>query len=62
MTKKADSQRKAKDQSKRPDPERAKFKDSLGAWKMSDEEEASINGELVEGWRATQRRLAREVP
>ena len=53
VTKKADSQRKAKDQSKRPDPERAKLKDSLGAWKMSDEEEERTFSSLKKNWKRT---------
>jgi len=53
MTKKADSQRKAKDQSRRPDPERAKLKDSLGAWKMSDEEEERTFSSLKKNWKRT---------
>jgi len=39
-----------------------KLADCFGAWRMTDEEEASIQGELAEGWRATQERLHREVP
>jgi len=38
-----------------------KLADCFGAWRMTDEEEASIQGELDEGWRATQERLHREV-
>src|SRR2546425_7817731 len=51
MTKKAGSQRKAKDQSRRPDPEQGKLKDSLGAWKMSDAEEERIFSGLNKNWK-----------
>lgn len=39
-----------------------KLADCFGAWRMTDEEETSIQSELAEGWRATQGRLYREVP
>jgi len=39
-----------------------KLADCFGAWEMSYEEGASIESELAEGWRATQRRLPSKVP
>jgi len=39
-----------------------KLTDSFGAWKMTDQEEQAILGELSEGWRMTQERLSLEVP
>jgi len=35
--------------------------DCFGAWKMTDEEEKSIQSEIAEGWRKTQERMANEV-
>jgi predicted CopG family antitoxin len=39
-----------------------KLADCYGAWKMTDEEEASVRNELAEGWRETRARLDREMP
>jgi len=39
-----------------------KISDCFGAWKMTDEEEKAVLGELSAGWRLTQERLAVEVP
>jgi predicted CopG family antitoxin len=39
-----------------------KLADCFGVWRMTDEEETSVQGELDEGWRATEGRLHREVP
>jgi predicted CopG family antitoxin len=39
-----------------------KIADCFGAWKMSDEEEAAIHGELSEGWRMTQERISNKLP
>ena len=38
-----------------------KLMDCFGAWKMTDEEEKSIQSEIAEGWRKTQERMANEV-
>jgi predicted CopG family antitoxin len=38
-----------------------KLSDSFGAWKMTDQEEQAILGELSEGWRSAQERLSVEV-
>jgi predicted CopG family antitoxin len=39
-----------------------KLMDCFGAWKMTDEEEKSIQSEIAEGWRITQERITNEVP
>ena len=39
-----------------------KLTDSFGKWKMTDQEEQTIQGELSEGWRMTQERLSVEMP
>jgi predicted CopG family antitoxin len=38
-----------------------KLSDSFGAWKMTDQEEQAILGELSEGWSLAQERLSVEV-
>lgn len=39
-----------------------KLTDSFGKWKMTDQEEQTILGELSEGWRMTQEKLFNEMP
>jgi predicted CopG family antitoxin len=39
-----------------------KLADCFGTWKMTDEEEQAILGELSEGWLMTQERISSEVP
>jgi predicted CopG family antitoxin len=40
---------------------RGKLSDCFGSWKMTDEEQDTIRGELTRGWRRTQERVSREV-
>ena len=39
-----------------------KIRDCFGAWKMTDEEEVTIQAELSNGWHLVQERIANEVP
>lgn len=39
-----------------------KLSDCFGIWKMTADEEKTIQNELSQGWRLTQERLASEVP
>ena len=40
---------------------RGKISDCYGTWKMTDEEETRITGELSKGWRRAGERMTREV-
>jgi len=40
---------------------RGKLSDSYGVWKMTNEEEATITGELSKGWRRAGKRIANEM-
>lgn len=44
-----------------PKKKTGKLSDSFGAWKMTDQEEQAILGELSEGWSLAQERLSVEV-
>ena len=39
-----------------------KIADCFGTWKMTDEEEKTINAELAKGWHLAQERLTNEMP
>ena len=39
-----------------------KLADCFGAWKMTEEEEKTLQSELSEGWRITQERMSSEMP
>jgi len=39
-----------------------KLADCFGTWKMTDEEEKTLRGELSERWRMTQERMSSEMP
>ncbi len=40
---------------------RGKISDLYGAWKMTDEEESRIVGELSKGWKRARKRITNEV-
>ena len=40
---------------------RGRLADCFGTWKMTDEEQDAIKGELSRGWRRAQERVSREV-
>jgi predicted CopG family antitoxin len=40
---------------------RGKLSDLYGAWKMTDEEETKLTGELSKGWQRTGKRMANEM-